>query len=226
MTKRSRRPFHPMVGLVAAAMGSAVFIACAGQPVAPSAPPDAPGSLGVAPGTLASNGGGPESTDVMNQGGSGVYAPGGAVLVRQPNGLRLSVTMPTPQPDSYVYAPGRTDVGHPEVFTLWAFIFNYPDQCVGPCDGNDLGAGTAAKGGVYNVGGHPASGNSLTIAGQIAVGAPPFNPATAPLESPGTAEIHLAVAPHGALDPSKLPDDFHLPTGSPACGCWWVAFFK
>jgi len=224
MTKSLFRPLQPMAGLVVAVFGSATFIACSDQPLAPAALPAATASLSDAPGTLASNAGGPERTDVLNQGGAGVYAPGGAMVVRQPNGLRLSVTMPTPEPGTYVYAPGRTDAGHPEVFTLWAFVFNYPENCIGPCDGNDLGADKPAKGGAYNVGGHVASGNSLTIAGQIAVGEPPFR--FAPLESPSTAEIHLAVAPHGALDPSRLPDDFRLPTGSADCGCWWLAFFK
>lgn len=224
MSSSFYRPLQLMAGLVVAVLVSVTFIACSDQtPIAPTTPSAA--SVGQTDGTLAVASG-PEQTNIMNQGGAGVYAPNGAMLVRQPNGVRLSITMPTPEPDTYVYAPGRTEVGHPEVFTLWAFIFNYPENCDGPCDGNDLGAGTAAKGGVYNVGGHPASGNSLTIAGQIAVGDPPFNPATAPLESPSTAEIHLAVAPHGALDPARLPDDFHLPTGSPTCGCWWVAFFK
>jgi hypothetical protein len=26
------------------------------------------------------------------------------------------------------------------------------------------------------------------------------------------------------LNPALLPDDFSLPTGSPACGCRWLAF--
>jgi hypothetical protein len=195
--------------------------ACEGRISSPAQPNPLAGGTGAI-----GIGSAPEWTDVLNQGGAGVYAPKGAMLVRQPASLRLSVTMPTPQPGTYVYAPGRTQAGDPEVFTLWAFVFNYPDKCNGPCDGNDLGAGTAAKGGVYNIGGHVASGGSLTIAGQIAVGEPPFAAPTAPLESPSTAEIHLAVAPHGVLNPSLLPDDFHLPTGSPTCGCWWVAFFK
>jgi hypothetical protein len=168
--------------------------------------------------------GGPEYANVSNQaaGGGGVYAVDGAMLVRQPNGLRASVTMPTPQPDTYVYPPGRTS-GHPEVFTLWAFVFNYPDKCSAPCNADDLGAGTAAKGGVYNVGGHVTSGNSMTISGQIGVGDPPFSPAHASLEAPSTAEVHLAVAPHGYVDPSAYPNEFRIPAGSPPM--WWIAMF-
>ena len=168
--------------------------------------------------------GGPEYADVSNQSaaGGGVYAANGAMLVRQPNGLRASVTVPTPQPGMYVYPPGRTS-GHPEVFTLWAFIFNNPDMCSDPCDANDLGAGTAAKGGAYNVGGHVTSGNSMTIAGQIRVGDPPFNPAHAPLELPATAEVHLAIAPHGHVDSSAYPNEFRTPAGS--LPMWWTAMF-
>jgi hypothetical protein len=181
-----------------------------------------PTGLGTPNGSNAS--GGPEYADVSNQmaAGGGVYAADAAMLVRQPNGLRASVTIPTPESGTYVYPPGRTP-GHPEVFTLWAFVFNYPNMCSAPCDANDLGAGTAAKGGVYNVGGHVASGNSMTIAGQIGVGDTPFNPAHAPLESPSTAEVHLAIAPHGHVDSSAYPNEFRIPAGSPPM--WWIAIF-
>lgn len=111
--------------------------------------------------------------------------------------------------------------GDPEVFTLWAFVFNHPENCTVPCSMDDLGVITPAKGGAYNVGGHFVSGNSLTISGRIRVGETPFG--FAPLEFPATAEVHLALAPHGAVDPSMLPDEFHLPTGPMLL--WWVAIF-
>jgi hypothetical protein len=213
--------------LIVALCGSGLVLACSDQASIQSV---APSRVPLPLEAIAVNSGGPENADVLNQGGAGVYAPGGAMVVRQPNGLRMSVTMPTPEPGSYVYAPERTDVGHPEVFTLWAFIFNYPDLCTPPaCGADDLGVDAAAKGGAYNVSGHAASGGSLTLAGRIGVGDSPFpHPVItmAPLESPSTAEIHLAVAPHGALDPTRLPEDFRLPTGSPACGCWWVAIVE
>lgn len=163
---------------------------------------------------------GPEVADVLNQGGVGVYSEAGAALVRQPNGLHASLTMPTPASGGYVYADG-TVAGHPEVFTLWAFVFNYPENCTDPCNGDDLGTATGAVGGAYNVGGVISGGGNLAIAGRIGVGEEPF--AFAPLESPATAEVHLAVAPHGAMDPSTLPDELRTPTGSPTCACWWVA---
>jgi hypothetical protein len=185
-----------------------------GAPLAPAS--STPGAIGLA----ALAGSGPETADVMNQGGVGVYAANAATLVRQPNGLAASVTVPTPQPGTYNYPAGRV-AGHPEVFTLWAFVFNYPDLCTAPCNEDDLGAATPAKGGVYNIGGHVASGSSLTIAGRIGVGETPF--AAAPLESPGTAEVHLALAPHGFVEPSNRAAEFNLPTG-PAV-FWWVARF-
>lgn len=171
--------------------------------------------------------GGPEYADVMNQvaGGGGVYAANGARLVRQAHGLRASVTVPTPQPGpgTYVY-PAGTVPGHPEVFTLWVFVFNYPSLCSAPCDGNDLGLTAAARGGVYNGGGHVASGAWMTIAGRIGVGETSFG--GAPLESPTTAEVHLAIAPHGFVAPADRPTEFRIPRGGPpSLGLWWVAMF-
>lgn len=37
------------------------------------------------------------------------------------------------------------------------------------------------------------------------------------------AEIHLAVAPHGALDPALLPESISTPVGM--VPFWWLAFF-
>lgn len=169
-----------------------------------------------------------ETRDVLNQGGAGVYAADAAILTRKPNGLSIKVSMPTPESGSYVYADG-TVPGAPEVFTGWAFVFNYPDLCTdGVCDGDDLGD-TLAQGGVYNFAGHPAGGSTLTLSGQISVGQPALAPPPifvgAPLQSPATAEVHVAIAPHGQLDPSQMPEQITTPVGSPACGCWWLALF-
>ena len=172
--------------------------------------------------SAAPGGGGPEYEDVMNQGGVGVYASDGASLVRQPNGIQVRLRVPTPDPGSYVYAAG-TEAGHPEVFTLWAFVFNYPENCTDPCNGDDLGGATGAIGGAYNAGGVISGGGSINVAGRIGVGESPFG--GLPLELPATAEVHLALAPHGAMDPSTLPTELRTPEGSPACGCWWVAIF-
>ncbi len=164
-----------------------------------------------------------EYQDIMEQGEVGVYSADGAKIVRQPTGFSASVTMPTPAPGAYTYADGTTP-GHPEIFTLWAFVFNYPELCNGPCNGDDLGMDKPAQGGAYNVGGVVSAGGSMTIAGRIRVGEDPFR--WAPLELPTSAEIHLAVAPHGAMDPADLPNELRIPTGNGGCACWWVAIFE
>lgn len=223
-------PPHSLAGSFTLLLCAGLLMACGtDQPISPeqdltlgdedevSSPPPASFSMGP-----------PERADVMNQGGVGVYAEDGAMVVRQKKGLRVSMTVPTPEPGTYVY-PAGTEAGHPEVFTLWAFIFNFPELCDGPCDGNDLGADAPAKGSVYNVGGHVVSGNFLTITDRVGVGEPAVAPpplTPTPLVNPSGAEIHLALTSHGVLDPSTLPGEFRRPTGSPACACWWVAIFK
>ncbi len=169
----------------------------------------------------------PERADVMEQGGTGVRAADGARLVRQTNGIAVSMTMPAPAPDTYVYPEGTVS-GHPEVFTLWAFVFNHPELCTdGVCDMDDTMIPEVGFG-AYNVAGHVNSGTTLNLSGRIGVGDPAGGPpgtTMAPLSNPGGADVHLAITSHGALDPSTLPGEFRRPTGSPMCGCWWLAIF-
>lgn len=167
----------------------------------------------------------PETADVMDQGGAGVYAPDGARLVRQTNGIRISVSMPAPQSGMYEY-PADVTPGSPEVFTLWAFVFNHPEECTDPCGGDDT-TNPAVEFGAYNVAGHVNAGKKLTLSGRIGVGDPAGGPVPEPqpLSNPAGAEIHLAVTSHGALNPATLPGEFRRPTGSPMCSCWWVAVF-
>ncbi len=168
----------------------------------------------------------PETTDVLDQGGGTVYAPDGAQLVRQANGIAVSVKMPTPAPGSYLY-PDGTEPGHPEVFTLWMFVFNHPEHCTDPCGPDDM-TNPDVEFGVYNPAGHVAADGTLTLTGRVGVG----DTAGAPpgiiphdLSNPAGAEVHLAVTSHGGLDPTTLPSEFRIPTGSGACGCWWLALF-
>lgn len=169
----------------------------------------------------------PETADVMDQGGAPVLAPDGARLVRQTNGIRASVTIPAPTPGDYTY-PTDIEPGHPEVFTLWMFVFNYPDNCTDQCDGDDT-MNPDVEFGAYNVAGHVNAGSTLNLSGRIGVGEPAGGPPGVtphPLVNPSGAEIHLAVTSHGGLDPATLPGEFRRPTGSPLCGCWWVAIFS
>lgn len=160
-------------------------------------------------------------------------------LTRTSRGLSIRLQMETPEPGTYRYPDtvGEEDQVAPEVFTGWAFIFANPAACKtadnsapGPCDGNDFGDPEVGAG-VYNFSGHvQGTGGYLTISGHIAVGqtrelrAPGGNTPFA-LSNPEGAEVHVAIAPHGNLDPSTLPDELNDPVGSPFCDCWWVAVF-
>ena len=161
-----------------------------------------------------------ETTDVVGQGDAGlVVSANGATLIRAKNGITISLGMPTPMAGTYNYPPGAVP-GHPEAFTGWAFVFNYPDLCTDPCNGDDIGP-TAAQGGVYNIAGHVSGGGNLQMVGHVSTGETPFG--GVPLQNPLGAEIHVAVAPHGLLDPSLMPGQIKTPVGNPTF--WWVAFF-
>lgn len=168
-----------------------------------------------------------ETRDVFGQGlGGPVVAAGGAVLTRSDTGLVARLTMPTPVPGTYLYPPGNAFQpngavpGHPEAYSFWAFVFNYPDLCSDLCDANDLG-NTPAQGGVFNVAGHVVGGSTLQLSGRVSLVSPPF--AGMPMTQPRTAAVHLAVAPHGALDPALLPDQITKPIGG--LPFWWLAIF-
>lgn len=164
-----------------------------------------------------------ESADILDQGEGPALVTDGARLTRTSDGLSVRTAMPTPEPDSYTYPQSGvfSGPGHPEGFTLWAFVFNVPAGCTDPCNGDDLGD-TPAQGGAFFVTGHLVGGKQLTLAGRISTQDSPA--VGAALQNPLGAEVHLAVAPHGGLDSSAMPDQIKTPTGPPSV--WWVALFK
>lgn len=178
-----------------------------------------------------------ESADIYQQGSSTeVEVHDGAEIRRTAKGLTAKVSMPTPEPGSYEYPTGATASGvpgHPEMFSLWVFIFFNPDACIGNCDGSDLqSADPNVIAGAFNAGGHVVGGPNLSIAGRVneqsvVFGGPNAETISEALSLGYTladAEIHLAVAPHGALAPDLLPDAIKTPVGDPSF--WWVALFK
>jgi hypothetical protein len=190
---------------------------------------------------LASNGTGSaanpwERADIVGQGlGGPTVAPDGAAIRRTSNGVTAQVSMPTPVPGSYAYpqgAPASGVPGHPEAFSLWVFVFFNPDACEGDCDGADLQTNPAVVAGAFNAGGHLVGGPNLTLGGKVNQQSAVFGGANA--ETIATAlnlgytiagaEIHVAVAPHGALDPNLLPDAIKTPVGN--VSFWWIALFK
>jgi hypothetical protein len=178
-----------------------------------------------------------QTTHIVGQGPAGpLVSENGATVIRSKDGISIAFTMPTPVPGSYNYPPPNQFQtvapvpGTPEVFTGWAFIFNHPEnclvpnQCVPPPPGgpapNDF---TRARGGAYNFAGHAVSGGgTLNLIGHISVGDPQFGGPFG-LENPAGADIHVAVAPHGALAPELLPSQFRTPVGGPPF--WWIALF-
>lgn len=179
-----------------------------------------------------------ERSDVLGQGGNGPpLAEGGAELFRRPDGLRGRVDVRTPAPGSYEYpsadmvrdesvvhpevVPGSAT--QPEVFTLWMFVFNHPDQCTdGACDGDDIGPDTAARGGVFQIDGRVADQERLIMAGRIRLGQIAGNGVA--LENPLGAEVHYAIAPHGRAAGGGATE-VQLNNAIGAIPWWWGASF-
>jgi hypothetical protein len=176
-----------------------------------------------------------ESADLFGQGmGGPTVAPDGAMINRGDTGVTATLTMPTPEPGMYTYpaeAPNSSGVaGHPEAFSLWVFIFFNPEECASTvCGPGDLINDPDVIAGAYNAGGHLAAGPTLTMSGRITAktmsfgGGETIEEALALGYSIADAEIHVAVAPHGALAPDKLPSQIKTPAGTPAH--WWIALF-
>jgi hypothetical protein len=177
-----------------------------------------------------------ETADVVGQGLAGpTVAIDGASILRSQNSVAARLVMPTPQPGTYAYPVGPTGsgvAGHPEAYSLWVFIFFNPEACAGAiCGPADLMNDPDVVAGAFNAGGHVAGGPNLTLAGSVNADRATFGGPNA--ETLGTAlalgydladaEIHLAVAPHGALDPALLPASISTPVGNPSF--WWIAIF-
>lgn len=164
-----------------------------------------------------------QQADVFGQGPEGpVVAQDGATLRRTPNGISMRLSMPTPEPGSYTYPSGpeggawTDEEGPPEVFSLWCFVFDPDHPPFDPPDAEWTGA--------FSVAGHVVGGPNLTLSGRVSTNTDPFDGMGERLENPGEAEVHLAVAPHGALDPELLPEALGTPTG-PGPDIWWIALF-
>ena len=190
-----------------------------------------------------------ENAPIEVLGGEPTLRAENALLTRYEDQLVFEIRMDTPVPGSYVYPPAVPDIrkAAPEVFTVWAFVFNNPERCVGTDDWARCGVddfNDDIRTGVYSVAGHVTSidheggafildrgtDGQMVMRGEIAVGDPqwpdlPPGAITHPLENPLGAEVHVAIAPHGQVDPATVATELYAPAGDPTCGCWWVAFF-
>ncbi len=213
----------PIVSVLVAAV---FVLGCDDPPLEPDSNPETVEiAMNGSPGVLA------ETEDVFGQGMNGpVIAQDGARLSRTPKGISAHFSMPTPEPGTYMYPEAGaafSGPGHPEAFTLWAFVFNNPEECGIPnaCTAADLGE--PAGGGAFFVAGHIVGGPHLNLSGRISTNTEPF-PTPTPgsrLENIEEAHVHLAVAPHGALEPELLPEQIQTPT-QPGPDIWWLALFE
>jgi hypothetical protein len=181
-------------------------------------------------------GGSKESANVVGQGlGGPTVAVDGASILRTSNSVVAQLVMATPEPGSYAYPTGPTGsgiAGHPEAYSLWVFIFFNPEECNSSvCGPGDLMNDLDVVAGAFNAGGHIAGGPNLTLAGSVGNGSATFGGPNAETLATALAmgydladaDIHLAVAPHGALDPALLPGSISTPVGNPSF--WWLAIF-
>jgi hypothetical protein len=190
-----------------------------------------------------------ENDPVEMLGGAPILRAEEALITRYEDRLTFEVRMDTPAPGSYVYPEDVPEArkAAPEVFTAWAFVFNHPEHCLGDVDWDYCGAADFSedvRSGVYGLAGHVSSidheGGSfvldratdgqVVLRGEIRMGDPPYpdlppGATTFPLENPLGAEVHVAIAPHGQLDPATIATELYEPAGNPVCGCWWVSFF-
>ena len=153
-------------------------------------------------------------TDCVDTGDRDVYEEDGATLRRNPNSISAKVSIDTPEPGTYCYAEGDTAVaeaGPPEGFTLWLFTFDEEQGSFGDFPWS----------GAFFVAGHLVGGPNLNLSGQISTETEPFG--GFPLENLDV-EVHLAVAPHGALETDIMPEQIQTPAGTP--GHWWVSIFE
>ncbi len=173
-----------------------------------------------------------------------------ALLTRHDDRLEIELRLDTPTPGAYTYPDSVPPERYaaPELFTMWVFVFNRPEHCVSEpppsrCGGEDFSE--TVRAGVYNLAAHISSidhsggafeldrgtDGQVVMRGQIMVGEPPRpnSPPTAEYifgrEDPHGAEVHVAIAPHGQVDPATLGTEAFSPAGNPTCGCWWVASF-
>ncbi|NNE94891.1 MAG: hypothetical protein HKN24_02580 [Acidimicrobiales bacterium] len=171
--------------------------------------------------------------DVMVQGGGDVYQSRGAYLQRMDHSLEVWWSVKTPESGSYVYPtpdmvpPGAPphpplEPGDDEVFTLWLFVFDNPELCSdGVCDGDDVG-NVGVGGSVYQVDGEIAYRTRLRMSGKVRLGQAAANGPG--LSNPLGAEVHVAMAPHGAArDGADLIRQLNSPVGNPTL--WWAALF-
>jgi hypothetical protein len=135
----------------------------------------------------------------MQQFGTGIVLSGTSTLVRNDNGVSMTIR--------------ANDLLSNHAYTAWFVAFNDPAQCIGGCGVDDIlanrgvpavrfgGGHLVGASGQANIGGHLAAGNT----GGPACAAGPSLGACGPgLLEPRTAIIHLVLRTHGPAIPGLI----------------------
>lgn len=168
-----------------------------------------------------------------------IYETDGATLSRSDDAVAVTLNVPKPEPGSYTYPAPMTPRGeeHPpvapgeqEVFSLWLFVFNYPELCRDPyvCRlfdvfGDEETPNPPAQGGVFQLDSMVATGDVLDMAGVVTLDSAPY--IGAPLLNPLCSHVHVGLDPHGqALEGEDLEFQLAHAVGGP--DVIWLAQFE
>ncbi|WP_135823647.1 hypothetical protein [Halorussus ruber] len=98
----------------------------------------------------------------------------------------------------------------------------YSEDGVNGCGADEPFGEAAGKGGFF-VTGELVNDSTLTLSGHISTTGKPFTGSA--LSTPESTEVHLTVAPHGVLEPDKMPEQIETLT-DPGPNIWWLAIFR
>lgn len=179
-----RRAFRRALCLASVVALVAVFGCEAPPPTGPGATAD--------PGPAFATVGGPASVDIVSF-ADGTTVMGAASLTRTRNHVTLRAHM-------------RAE--HGETFTVWAVVFNKPDECAGvPCGIPDL-FNPDVMANVIRIAGGIAGGDGLHVSGTLREGddSEGLFPGAPPLMDAMAAELHFIYRSHGQKIAGEIDD--------------------
>ena len=115
----------------------------------------------------------------------------------------------------------RATVDAPNTATVWAVVFNAPENCATtPCGMADLVSNPAARGGQINAGGRALGGSTATLNVSLREGDASGVRIGHPLEDASAAEVHFIIRLHGPQISGEVDDQIHtLLGGCSTNGC-------
>jgi hypothetical protein len=121
---------------------------------------------------------------------------------------------------SAIFHTSGLEAGH--VYTMWWVVFNHPEECIGGCDGADVGAALGGNGNPAGIGILYAAGRIAGGTGKLSIGArlnegsiagcqtsEPFDGVCTALSDPMGAEVHLVLHDHGPPIAGMVQDQLH-----------------